>query len=321
MTVNPNRRDILRLGGAVGGGALTAALGLTIAATPAAAASWNSGAWMAGLPDSLSLTQLTIPGTHDSCCVDPTNGTEWAHTQNWGVTQQLQRGIRFLDIRLQRFPLNDRETKNWLGVFHDRFPQGSTLRTVLDECRAFFKQSPREALVMRIKNENAGSNPIDGVEFLRRMQYHLDGFGYRNLFWTAPRWPRLGEARGKIVLLADFDTSSDSSWDVMHWGNSDLMNIQDQYQDVGTDGKARAIVNQFDQAWWNQNSPKMYINFTSYAGGKWPKLNADSIMPPVLDYLYARRNEAVHFGIVPMDFPDFHTNVLDLLVAKNFIGR
>ncbi|MFJ4191941.1 phosphatidylinositol-specific phospholipase C [Kitasatospora sp. NPDC089509] len=320
MTVNPNRRDVLRWSTAVGGGALTAALGIT-AATPASAASWNSASWMSGLPNGLSLTQLTIPGTHDSCCTDPSNGTEWSHTQNWGVPEQLQRGIRFLDIRCQRFPLNDRETKNWLGVFHDRFYQGSTLATVLDQCRAFLKQSPREALVMRIRNENAGSNPINSVEFLRRMQYHLDGFGYRNLFWTAPRWPSLGEARGRIVLLADFDTSSDSTWDVMHWGNSGLMDTQDQYEGVGTDGKAGAVVKQFDQAFYNQNSSKMYINFTSYAGGKWPKLNAAAIMPPVFDYLNARANQACHFGIVPMDFPDFHTNVLDLLVAKNFIGR
>ncbi|MFI2611019.1 phosphatidylinositol-specific phospholipase C [Kitasatospora sp. NPDC018619] len=321
MSATPNRRDVLRWSTALGGGALTAALGVTCAATPAAAASWNSNTWMGSLPDGLSLTQLTIPGTHDSCCTDPMNGTEWSHTQNWGVPQQLQRGIRFLDIRCQGFPLKDRETKNWLGVFHDRFYQGTTLSTVLSQCRTFFQQSPREALVMRIRDERAGSNPISSVEFLRRMQYHLDGFGFRNLFWTAPWWPRLGEARGKIVLLADFDTSSDSTWNVMHWGNSGLMDTQDRYEGVGTDGKARAVVNQFDQAYFNQNSPKMYINFTSYAGGKWPKLNADAIMPPVFDYLNARRDQAIHFGIVPMDFPDFHTNVLDLLLAKNFVGR
>ena len=54
--------------------------------------------WRA-LPDSRSLLRMTIPGTHDSCCTDPSNGTEWSHTQNWGLTQQLQEGIRFFDIR------------------------------------------------------------------------------------------------------------------------------------------------------------------------------------------------------------------------------
>lgn len=65
----------------------------------------------------------------------------------------------------------------------------------------------------------------------------------------------------------------------------------------------------------------MYVNFTSYANGGWPKVNAAAIMPPVRDYLNARRQQAAHFGIVPMDFPDFHTDVLQLLIDKNFIGR
>ncbi|MET8630318.1 hypothetical protein ABZW30_42560 [Kitasatospora sp. NPDC004669] len=105
MSLNPNRRDLLKLGG----GALAATLGLTATATAAAAASWNSANWMAGLPNGFKLTQLTIPGTHDSCCTDPVNGTEWSHTQNRGVPQQLERGIRFLDIRCQGFPLSNRE--------------------------------------------------------------------------------------------------------------------------------------------------------------------------------------------------------------------
>ena len=67
--------------------------------------------WMARLPDDAPLSGLTIPGTHDSGArfgggapvVDFVTAL-WVQAQNWTVTQQLDAGVRFLDVRCHAEP-------------------------------------------------------------------------------------------------------------------------------------------------------------------------------------------------------------------------
>ncbi|MEN8651438.1 phosphatidylinositol-specific phospholipase C [Streptomyces sp. 21So2-11] len=312
--MSTTRRDVLKWGVGVGGG-LLAATTLSSPAAAATTASVNPNTWMGSLPNSMPLTQLTIPGTHDSCCIDPANGTEWSHTQNYDIGGQMQRGVRFLDIRcngLQGAP-------NELGIYHSDNYQYIRFQDVLDRCRDFLRSNPKEVLVMRVKNEYAGNQKLNSEEFQRRFNYYMDNLGYRSLFYTNPWWPKLGEARGRVVLAANFD----NPWAVIQWSSdtNTWFSTQDTFEGIGTSAKAKAVTDWFDHAFFNQSSAQMFTNFTSYAGGKWPKLNASAIMPTVFEYLEARKQQACHFGIVPMDFIDRHENVLQLLIDKNFIGR
>ena len=57
--------------------------------------------WMKYIDDSLKINQINIPGTHDSGCYD----TVWtvaqcSDTQSLTIKEQLEHGIRYLDIRL-----------------------------------------------------------------------------------------------------------------------------------------------------------------------------------------------------------------------------
>ncbi|MEV7119186.1 phosphatidylinositol-specific phospholipase C [Kitasatospora griseola] len=271
--------------------------------------------WMSYLAPERSLLGLTIPGTHDSCCTDPAHGTEWSHTQNWGVPEQLTQGVRFLDIRCNGL----QGTADELGIYHSDAYQYVRLQDVLDQCRAFLTAHPGETLVMRLKNENAGGQALDAAEFRRRVGHYLDDLGYRGLFHLYG-WPTLGAARGRIVLLADFA----NDWGLIQWssGTNQYFRTQDLWQ---TDQlfplrvKGRAITQQFDAATADPDSPQMYVNFLSYAGGLWPKTAEQTLMDQsVYPYLAARTGGAARYGIVPMDFPDFHVNVLQMLIDKNF---
>ncbi|WP_051818247.1 hypothetical protein [Kitasatospora sp. NRRL B-11411] len=84
--------------------------------------------WMGRLDAARPLLGLTVPGTHDSCCTDPAHGTEWSHTQNWGVPEQLTQGVRFLDIRCNGL----QGTADELGVYHSDAYQYVRLQDVLD---------------------------------------------------------------------------------------------------------------------------------------------------------------------------------------------
>ncbi|MER5865457.1 phosphatidylinositol-specific phospholipase C [Kitasatospora sp. NPDC002040] len=274
--------------------------------------------WMAGLPDGRSLLRMTIPGTHDSCCTDPANGTEWSHTQNWGVPEQLERGIRFLDIRCNGLA----GAPDAFGIYHSGWYQGTTFDQVLNQCRSFLAAHPGEVLLMRVKKENGTNNDV-GADFARIFNGYLDTKGYRPLFWTAPRVPALGEARGRIVLLADFA----NDWPVLHWPggdngflSNDVIDLQDRYTAISSGTKWSSYVQrQFDKAFNDQGSAKLYLNFASIGNGEWPKYSSQTVMQKVWEYLEARKQQRANLGVVPMDFPDFHTNALQLLIDKNFI--
>ncbi|MFJ8042533.1 phosphatidylinositol-specific phospholipase C [Kitasatospora sp. NPDC096147] len=311
---SPSRREVLRWGAGAGGTAVLATLGIAVAA-PASAVGPSGSDWMAALDGGLPLTRLTIPGTHDSWCTDPANGTEWSHTQNWGLPQQLEKGIRFFDIRLNGL----QGTASELGVYHDRFYQYHRFQDVLNACRDHLRRFPGEVLVMRVRNERAGGQALGDEEFARRIGYYLDdpAMNYRSLFWTEPRWPRLGEARGRIVFVADFG----NSWPVIQWssGSNGFFRTQDTWQGVSTGQKSTLVEQWFDRAFYDQGAAEMYVNFTSYANGLWPKTQAGAILPRVFRYLDARKTERIHLGIVPMDFPDFDERIVGLLIGKNFL--
>ncbi|WP_030057198.1 MULTISPECIES: phosphatidylinositol-specific phospholipase C domain-containing protein [Streptomyces] len=313
------RRDLLKWGAGVGGSAALGSLALPSTAWGAARTTPRglpTDDWMSRLNGDLSLLDLTIPGTHDSCCENPNYGTEWSHTQNWGVPQQLQEGVRFLDIRcngLQGAP-------DELGIYHSDNYQHIRLQDVLDQCRSFLQAHPGETIVMRLRNERAGGQALGDEEFMRRVNHYLDALGFRSLFHFYG-WPTLGTARGKVVLLADFT----NPWGLIDWssGQNDYFDTQDVWQISGSDPlgrKGQYIVAQFDKAFLTPNSPKMFVNFLSYAGGYWPKLSSQNLMDhAVYPYLNARTQQRARFGIVPMDFPDFHVNVLQMLIDKNFV--
>ncbi|MFJ7208791.1 phosphatidylinositol-specific phospholipase C [Streptomyces sp. NPDC098789] len=304
--MNPTRRDVLKWG--VGAGAAAAAT-LALPGT-AQAAGFYAFDWMGKLPGSTPLIRLTIPGTHDSWCTDPANGTKWAQTQNWGVPEQLERGIRFLDIRLNGL----QGAPNEFGLYHGSAYQGHRFQDVLEACRNHFKKYPGETVIMRVKNENSGGQALSDEEFRRRFNYYLDTMGYRSLVWTAPSWPTLGQVRSKIVIAADFA----NDWGILSWDSNKAFNIQDDWNTTNFT-KSATIIKQFDNAWWNQDSSQMFVNFTSYSGGNWPQQNAKLTLPDVLKYVDARKTEKIHFGIVPMDFPDFYPDIVRLLVQKNFL--
>ena len=58
--------------------------------------------WMYYVNDSTSLANLTIPGSHDSGALyEPVAGT--AICQNLSIREQLDIGVRYLDIRLRQY--------------------------------------------------------------------------------------------------------------------------------------------------------------------------------------------------------------------------
>src|ERR1700761_2777762 len=105
--------------------------------------------WMKTIDDSQSLTHVTIPGTHDSCALF---GGDLPTCQTLTITNQLQCGIRALDIRCRHY-------QDKFPIHHEIFFQHIDFGDVQKECIDFLTLNPSETIIMHIKPEwNAADN-------------------------------------------------------------------------------------------------------------------------------------------------------------------
>ena len=101
--------------------------------------SYNTS-WMQSIPDSTKISQMTIPGTHNSCAL---YGICCARTQSWSLFEQMQSGLRYFDIRLRLY-------NNTLRAFHDFIDQKDTFDKILFYALNFLEQNPSESIIMQI---------------------------------------------------------------------------------------------------------------------------------------------------------------------------
>lgn len=156
--------------------------------------------WMANVNGTLSLSEISMPGSHDSA-------TEYVtlpligRCQDTSVSEQLDMGVRVLDIRLNTH--EDGSGGVTLTLSHGTLDckeaprltaESLTFDAVLADCRAFLKVHPKETILMLIKNEN-GKGTAKQVE-----DALLKSVGDTADFYTENRDPALDEVRGKIVL-------------------------------------------------------------------------------------------------------------------------
>lgn len=157
--------------------------------------------FLSALPDSVSLSDLCLPGTHDTMAF-----------YGWPVSQcqsldtplavQLAHGIRVLDIRLS-------VVKDRLIAYHGIHPQRTTFLAILATLYAFLSAPAtcRETIVVSIKQEDRGN------DFSRRVRTEIEqGPGGMNLWWLENRIPTLGEVRGKTIMFSRFGGDG-SDWD------------------------------------------------------------------------------------------------------------
>ncbi|MGY5127088.1 phosphatidylinositol-specific phospholipase C domain-containing protein [Streptomyces nigrescens] len=256
--------------------------------------------WMAALGDGTPVQRLTIPGTHDS---GARLGGPWVACQNTSVDAQLAAGVRFLDVRC-------RAIDNVFAIHHGAFYQELMFGDVLNACRAFLRAHPSETVLMRVKQEYS---EVSAEEFRRIFGIYLDDKGYRSLFRLNAGLPTLGQARGRVVLLADSDGLGG-----VRYADPQLFDIQDDYM-AEPFGKYPKIEAQFRKAVTQPG--KLFVNYVSTAALLPPRSNADRLNPQVKKLLTGSEGGGwTGLGIVPMDFPN-EFGLAETLIGHNLAGR
>lgn len=188
--------------------AIVLGVGLVLLVTPVYAhedtAYWHEEAatalpqmdWMSRLPDDRLLVDISMPGTHDTMAFSRhLFGGDITRTQTMSLEQQLQSGIRYLDIRVSY-------DNGIFYCYHGDVWLGYTFDDVLQTVQTYLQNHPSETILMRFKQEH--SHVSDPEMWQLFTQYDER---YPNLIWD--RWkaatenPQLADVRGKVVILAD----------------------------------------------------------------------------------------------------------------------
>ncbi|MFE7665763.1 phosphatidylinositol-specific phospholipase C [Streptomyces celluloflavus] len=282
-----DRRSFLRSTAVLSAAGVLAGVGsgqFTAGATGRGATVLSVQDWMAGLGDATPVQRLSIPGTHDS---GARIGGPWVACQNTAIDAQLNSGIRFLDVRC-------RAIESVFAIHHGAFYQELMFGDVLNACREFLRAHPSETVLMRVKQEYS---EVAAEEFRRIFDIYLDDKGYRSLFRLEGGLPTLGQARGKVVLLADSDGLGG-----VRYADPELFDIQDDYM-TEPFGKYPKIEAQFRKA--VAQPGKLFVNYVSTAALLPPRSNADRLNPQVKNLLAGSGASGwTGLGIVPMDFPN-----------------
>ncbi|MFJ5834801.1 phosphatidylinositol-specific phospholipase C [Streptomyces sp. NPDC093089] len=275
-------------------GAAGAGAALLVGAAPAAAV--DTRAWMGGHGDGTELRRLSIPGTHDS---GARFGGAWSECQNTTVAQQLDSGIRFLDVRC-------RVTGGSFAIHHGASYQNMMFGDVLVACRDFLAAHPSETVLMRVKQEYSEESD---ATFRAVFDDYLDRRGWRSLFRIGDALPLLGEARGRVVLLAD-----NGGLPGLRWGGPAFA-VQDDWNAL-PDAKYPKIQAHFRAA-AAQPGP-LHVNFVSTSAYLPPRWNSDRLNPRVHGFLdSAEMAGRTGLGIVPMDFPNTRSGLVEALLRHN----
>ena len=202
--------------------------------------------WMGRVADDRSLAALSIPGTHDAGArFEPYLGL--AQAQTLTLAEQLAAGVRYLDLRC-------RDVDDQFLIYHGGIDQNQTFDEALATILAFLDAHPTETVIASVKEEAAESGatrPFDAT--------------FRGYVAMAPdRWyvdaavPRLGDARGRLVLLRRFaSTVAPLGIDAAPWAddatfqiaNGDAtLAIEDEYVVADNDAKWAAITAHLDAA-------------------------------------------------------------------------
>jgi len=258
----------------------------------------NGSNWMATIDSDRSLAIISIPGSHDSGARHNFLGLpETAKCQTLSIGEQLNAGVRFLDIRCKL-------EHGHFGIYHGFVEQCLSFETVEQTCVNFLKTHPGETVLMTIQNEGGpNKNFASAVDVI----INRDSANW----FTGKYIPRLKEVRQKIVLVRRF-AGKDEGIDATSWLDNECFPIvsppnrlwvQDRYIVWCNESKWR-VVERFCRQAETAKDGALYLNFASGSNRTllYPRIRATSrYVNPRLAGIF-RGPAKGHYGVVIMDF-------------------
>lgn len=286
--------------------------------------------WMSQISDNTLISDLTIPGTHDTgtYALEAVN-FGYSKCQNMNMTLQLEAGIRYFDLRVT----------GGMDLEHGGLPCNVSFDQIASATTEFLENHDGETVIFELSG---------GSDFVANFNKYLnDKPEIKKYFWMENYVPKLSEVRGRIIVLRryaydskqglDFNTNSPWPHDGVGQGkNVDNINyyIEDKYftsLEHDTHEKRDLINEAFDYKLSHPGT--LCITFTSISatlhtpyqymwGGGTPAI--DPVISDVLaERLKNLQSEENRIGIVVMDYfnrngHDDTAHIVELLINQNF---
>ena len=233
-----------------------------------ASVNYSNADWMRAVPGNRLLRDLSLPGTHDTMTY--TVGDPITQTQSMSLPNQLNAGIRALDIRCRRIG-------NRFAIHHGIVYLNKNFDDVLLDATRFLAAHPGETLLMRVKEEHTAADST--LSFAEIFDNYANDPRYSAYFWRgSDANTTLDAVRGKIVVMRDF---GGGTFGLPYGG--DTIHIQDNYS-VTTNwdlyGKWQGVKNQLYNASNRQSGARFYMNYLSASGGSFPYFIASGHVTP-----------------------------------------
>ncbi|TAQ85186.1 hypothetical protein B7494_g6491 [Chlorociboria aeruginascens] len=305
---------------------------------------YSLSSWMSNVPNDTLLSNMTVPGTHDSCAM---SNIPFVRTQYLSIAKQMEAGLRFLDLRCRVH--DDGELYMYHGGIPINFPIYLKLDHVMQDVFDFFEKhspSPTETVLISINNDDVSGKEPPSVfygavaDHINKTSRYADG---SERWITSRTTVTLGEARGKAVLLRRYhpdpalNASERIGIDLSGWLNNNpdfalvtpdgvTVNLQDkwQYSDIIPlasliESKYEFVSNLLSRA---ESGPPdhWYLNFTSAVGdpvekgevaeSHWIAVGAHSniigkFVPGMNPTVKAFKFKIkTRYGVIPMDYPE-----------------
>lgn len=194
--------------------------------------------WMSYISDDAPVTRLAIPGSHDSGC----SGMPWyAETQDLNFAEQLARGVRYFDIRVNK-------KGGDLVIFHGPV-NGTDYVELLYQIDGFMDAHPSEFLILdfsHFKNDSESEvfrlfDEIVSAERVVNDTCMTDSEYLDSL--------TLGDVRGKCVVFVDPEETEFCCRDYLFFkmgdeveaGQEDLFSLVSPYKKLWNGSSAKKL--------------------------------------------------------------------------------
>lgn len=281
--------------------------------------------WMTGLPDTVKVCRVSIPGTHDS----GTAGVRfpmkhYARTQTLSISEQWDAGIRFFDVRPK---LENGDLK----IYHGPANCHITFAEVLLSLKQKLAENPTEFCIVMTNSAGGGQTAVDmTMEMIRSMipagmlavfkaDMTVDDirgkilFIHRNTPSTEVEIPGalvrgwLGNGSSRWGLIVSASGKSSVLWAQDYFTGGGKGNYLDSKWDKVTD-----MINEFATAPEGVWCINHMSGYTGSSVSTNISRNAKITNARLLEYLADHKSP---IGIIPMDFPS--QELIDAIIRCN----
>lgn len=267
--------------------------------------------WMKNIDGDKFVNEISVPGSHDSCALyEPLR--QLAKCQFYTVTDQLNMGVRYLDIRAN-------VVNGDLAISHGPIFQGISFDRVMEKCYDFLKKNPSETVIVSLKHELVSrdkNNEFNSI-LIKKLEAN------RQMWYTENRLPKLSEVRGKLILLNRIKNLSlgiDASESWIHNGTSIIehndfrLNIQDKFKIESLEEAWKLAQNHLHSITKESDGKKnLSINFHSGVFGYPHVLKVARHVNA--EFLRFIKDKTVHLGIAVFDF--ISPEICNAVIATN----